>query len=83
MTILKKDQKILNKYLNGKIIKTALQTPLKNVRAYTTEDNIALFIATQSQKTKVSSLIALVVAQKGWNSSMYTEGSDFVCLLYP
>ena len=79
----KKDQEILNKYLNGSTIKTALQTPLKNVRAYATNDNKALFIATKTQRDKVSSLIALVASQKGWNSSIHTEGSLLVCLLYP
>lgn len=82
MTVLKKDQKILNKYLNGKTIKQALQTPSKHVRGYAT-DNEALFIATQSQKSKLISIIALVTLQKGWNSSIYTEGSYLVCLLYP
>ena len=84
MTVqIKKDQKILNKYLNGSIIKTALQTPLKNVRAYATEDNKALFIATKTQKDRLSSLVAFIASQKGWNMSMNTEGSLLVCLLYP
>ena len=83
MEIFKVDQEILNKYLNGKKIKQTLQTPLKNVRAYMTEDNQALFISTQKEKAKVSSLIALIASQKGWNLSMNTEGSYLVCLLYP
>lgn len=83
MEILKTDQKLLNKYLTGKTIKKSLQTPLKNVRAYMTEDNHALFISTKKQKDRVSSLIALVASQRGWNLSINTEGSHLVCLLYP
>lgn len=82
MTVLKTDQKILDKYLNGKTIKRALQTPSKHVRGYAT-DNEALFIATQTQKSKLISIVALVTLQKGWNSSMHMEGSYLVCLLYP
>jgi hypothetical protein len=81
MKIFKADQKILNKYLNGKKIKQTLQTPLKNVRAYTTEDNQALFISTQKGRERVSSLLALIASQKGWNLSINTEGSYLVCLL--
>jgi len=83
MEIFKVDQKILDKYLNGKKIRQTLQTPLKNVRAYMTEDNQALFISTPKEKAKVSSLIALIASQKGWNLSMNTEGSYLVCLLHP
>lgn len=83
MTVCKTDQKILDKYLNGKTIKTTLQTPLKNVRAYITDDNQALFISTQKQRVRVSGMIALIASQKGWNSSIHTEGSYLVCLLYP
>ena len=81
MKVFKADQKILNKYLNGKKIRRTLQTPLKNVRAYMTDDNQALFISTQKEKARVSSLIALIASQKGWNLSMNTEGSYLVCLL--
>ncbi len=81
MKVFKADQKILNKYLNGKKIRQTLQTPLKNVRAYMTDDNQALFISTQKEKARVSSLIALIASQKGWNLSMNTEGSHLVCLL--
>lgn len=81
MEVLKVDQKILDKYLNGKKIKQTLQTPLKNVRAYMTEDNQALFISTQKEKARVSSLVALIASQKGWNLSINTEGSHLVCLL--
>ena len=81
MTEIKADQKILNKYFDGSY-DTTLQTPLKNVRAYLKGDK-ALFISTNKVKGKVSSFIALVAAQKGWNLSMNTEGSYLVCLLYP
>lgn len=81
MKVLKVDQKILDKYLNGKKIKQTLQTPLKNVRAYMTEDNQALFISTQKEKARLSSLVALIASQKGWNLSINTEGSHLVCLL--
>ena len=81
--MIKIDEKILNKYLKGKTIKTSLTTPLKSVRAYSTESNEALFIATGKEKNKLSSMIALVAAQKGWNLSIYTEGSYLVCLLCP
>ena len=81
MKVFKMDQEILNKYLNGKTIKTTSQTP--HVRAYITNDNHALFISTKKQKNRVSSLIALIASQKGWNLSINTEGSHLVCLLYP
>lgn len=83
MEVLKVDQKILDKYLNGKTIKTALQTPSKNVRSYVTEDDTACVIAALSQKGKVSSTLALVAAQKNWNLSIITEGNHLVCLLFP
>jgi len=79
--MIKVDQKILDKYFEGNY-DTALQTPLKNVRAYLKGDK-ALFISTNKVKGKVSSFIALVASQKGWNLSINTEGSYLVCLLYP
>lgn len=81
MEILKKDQRILEKYLKGKTIKQALQTPSKFVRGYAT-DHEALFVATQSQKKKLIGIVSLVALQKGWNLSVHTEGSNLVCLLY-
>lgn len=83
MTVCKTDQKILNKYLNGKTIKTISQTPLRNVRSYVTTDEIACFISTQKEKGKVSSLLAIVAAQKGYSLSINTEGKYLVCLLFP
>lgn len=82
MEVLKVDLKILNKYLGGKTITKALQTPNKNVRGYAT-DREALLIATKSQKSKLASIVTSVSLQKGLNSSMHTEGSYLVCLLYP
>lgn len=82
MEIVKKDQKILNKYLNGEPVTKALQTPLRNVRGYATK-NRAIFIATKKASDKLSVLVALIATQKGWNSSMHTEGSYLVCLLKP
>jgi len=80
--MVKKDQEILKKYLNGKPVTKTLQTPLRNVRGYATEEK-ALFIATKKASNKLSTLVALVAAQKGWNTSIHTEGSHLVCLLYP
>lgn len=79
--MIKADQKILNKYFEGNY-DTTLQTPLKNVRAYLKGDK-ALFISTNKVKDRVSSIVALVASQKGWNLSINTEGSHLVCLLYP
>lgn len=83
MIIPKMDQKILDKYLNGKKIKQAFQTPLRNVRGYSTEDNYGLFISTKKQRSKLAALVALCAVQKGWNSSTHTEGSHLICILYP
>jgi len=80
--MVKKDQKILKKYLNGESVTKALQTPLRNVRGYATK-NRAIFIATKKASDKLSVLVALIAAQKGWNSSIHTEGSHLICLLYP
>ena len=81
--VLKMDQKILDKYLNGASVKTALQTPLKELRGYVTSDERAIFICTPRQKNKVSQLVTGIATAKSWNLSIHTEGSHLVCLLYP
>ena len=78
--ILKLDQTLLDKYLPGKSIKKTLQTPF--VRAYILEDEAACFIATKKYKAKVSSYVAQIAALKGWSTSMHSEGSHLVCVLY-
>lgn len=85
--IFKLDQTLLDKYLPGKSIKKTLQTPFKNVRAHIVEDKItseetAFFVATAKSKVQVSSYVAQVAALKGWSTSMYSEGSHLVCILY-
>ena len=80
MEISKRDQKILNKYFKGKIIKRVLKTPY--VRSYVSTDDAACTIATSSKKNVVSSALAVVASQKGWNLAVHTEGSNLVCLLY-
>ena len=77
--VLKLDKALLDKYLPGKSIKKTLQTPF--VRAYILDDE-ACFIATKKHRARVSSYIAQVAALKGWSTSMYTEGSHLVCILY-
>lgn len=83
MKVLKKDQKILNKYLNGATVKTALATPKKEVRGYGTSDDRAIFISTPSQKSRLAQLVSLIATQKNWNLNISTEGSYLVCLLCP
>jgi len=77
----KMDQEIINKYSQGSSVKQTFTTPLKNVRAYLTEDNKAIFIGTSKQKAKLSNLLSLVAAAKSYSLSINTEGSHLVCLL--
>lgn len=78
---IKKDRRILDKYLKGKTIKTALQTPFKTVRGYLTEDDYACYISPNKERARVSVLVAITALQKGWKFSIQMEGSDLVCIL--
>lgn len=80
---IKKDREILNKYLNGSAIKSTFQTPLKNVRAYVTDDDRALFISTKKQRSRVAILLTSIALRRRWNSSIHIEGSYLIGLLYP
>jgi hypothetical protein len=80
--MVKKDQEILKKYLNGESITKALQTPIKDVRGYTTPTKI-LFIATKRASERASILVTLTALQKGFKVSQFTEGNYLICLLTP
>jgi len=81
MKIPKVDQEILDKYFKGKIIKRVLKTPY--IRSYVSTDDEACTIATPSKKNVVSSTLAVVASQKGWNLSVQSERHLLVCLLRP
>lgn len=83
VTIPQMDQKMLNKYFPGQVVKKVMRTPLKSVRCYSVEGNKALIISTAKFKSSLAAYASQIALQTRWNTSINKEGDHIVCLLYP
>lgn len=77
------DQKILDKYYPGQVVKNVMRTPFKSLRGYSVEGNKGLIIATAKLKPILAAYASQIALKTRWNTSLSKEGDHMVCLLTP